>query len=154
MRWASTDLRILFRPPLPPFPPLRVHHTPLASAPCVGEARTSTEPVSDAVAAARAHDARFSRGVPPVARQGWFKFGGVEFFKVNITKMIGDQSAWDNRNSIYLASSAMAEFIADIFLCPFEAVRIRLVSQPDYAPSMPACATKMAGEMGVMGAFY
>jgi len=97
-------------------------------------------------------------GLGPTAQgyfiQGWFKFGGVEFFKINITNSIGDQTAWDNRNSIYLASSAMAEFIADIFLCPFEAVRIRLVSQPDYAPSMPACATKMASEMGVVGAFY
>jgi len=97
-------------------------------------------------------------GLGPTAQgyfiQGWFKFGGVEFFKIKITKAIGDKSAWDNRNTIYLAASAMAEFIADIFLCPFEAVRIRLVSQPDYASSMPACATKMAAEMGVMNAFY
>ena len=41
---------------------------------------------------------------------------------------MGEQKAWDNRNSIYLASSAMAEFIADIFLCPYEACRIRVVS--------------------------
>lgn len=30
-------------------------------------------------------------------------------------------------------SSAAAEFIADIFLCPLEATRIRLVSNPSYA---------------------
>lgn len=30
-------------------------------------------------------------------------------------------------------SSAAAEFIADIFLCPLEATRIRLVSNPTYA---------------------
>ena len=73
-------------------------------------------------------------GLGPTAQgyfiQGWFKFGGVEFFKINITKSVGEQKAWDNRNSIYLASSAMAEFIADIFLCPYEACRIRLVSEP------------------------
>ena len=61
-------------------------------------------------------------GLGPTAQgyfiQGWFKFGGVEYFKINITKSIGDQSAWDNRNGIYLLSSACAEFIADIFLCP------------------------------------
>merc|ERR1719327_2507956 len=66
-------------------------------------------------------------GLGPTAQgyfiQGWFKFGGVEFFKINITKSVGEQKAWDNRNSIYLASSAMAEFIADIFLCPYEACR-------------------------------
>merc|ERR1719230_2106860 len=97
-------------------------------------------------------------GLGPTAQgyfiQGWFKFGGVEFFKINITKAIGDQAAWDSKTSIYLASSAMAEFIADIFLCPYEACRIRLVSQPDYAPSLPACASKMSAELGFMGAFY
>eukprot|EP01051_Picozoa_sp_SAG22_P006791 SAG22_NODE_457_length_10262_cov_17.627964_3_plen_146_part_00 len=36
--------------------------------------------------------------------QGWFKFGGVEFFKINITGALGPQSAWDNRTSIYLVS--------------------------------------------------
>jgi solute carrier family 25 phosphate transporter 3 len=97
-------------------------------------------------------------GLGPTAQgyfiQGWFKFGGVEFFKINITKAIGEQKAWDNRNSIYLASSAMAEFIADIFLCPYEACRIRLVSDPAYASSMVECATKMSAAQGFMGAFY
>ena len=97
-------------------------------------------------------------GLGPTAQgyfiQGWFKFGGVEFFKINITKSIGDQTAWDNRQKIYLLSSAMAEFIADIFLCPYEACRIRLVSQPDYATSLPACAARMSSEMGFVGAFY
>ena len=72
--------------------------------------------------------------------QGWFKFGGVEFFKINITDSIGAEAAWNNRNSIYLASSAMAEFIADVFLCPYEACRIRLVSDPTYASGMAGCA--------------
>ena len=97
-------------------------------------------------------------GLGPTAQgyfiQGWFKFGGVEFFKINITKSIGDQTAWDNRQKIYLVASAMAEFIADIFLCPYEACRIRLVSQPDYATSLPACAARMSSEMGFVGAFY
>ena len=86
--------------------------------------------------------------------QGWFKFGGVEFFKINITKTIGDQAAWDNRQKIYLAASAMAEFIADIFLCPYEACRIRLVSDPTYAGGMAACASRMSSEMGFVNAFY
>eukprot|EP00967_Tisochrysis_lutea_P118619 scaffold192911_cov33-Tisochrysis_lutea.AAC.1 len=97
-------------------------------------------------------------GLMPTAQgyfiQGWFKFGGVEFFKINITKQIGDEAAWNNRNNIYLASSAMAEFIADIFLCPYEACRIRLVSNPDYAPGMAACASKLMSEYGFIGAFY
>ena len=79
-------------------------------------------------------------GLMPTAQgyfiQGWFKFGGVELFKINITKSIGDEAAWNNRNSIYLGASACAEFIADIFLCPYEACRIRLVSDPSYASGM------------------
>lgn len=97
-------------------------------------------------------------GLMPTAQgyfiQGWFKFGGVEFFKIHITKRIGDQTAWDNRNVIYLASSGMAEFIADIFLCPYEACRIRLVSNPDYASGMAACASRMVAENGFVKAFY
>lgn len=86
--------------------------------------------------------------------QGWFKFGGVEFFKVNFAHNLGEQKAWDNKTSIYLASSAMAEFIADIFLCPLEATRIRLVSNPTYADGLFAAASKMAATEGVINAFY
>ena len=77
---------------------------------------------------------------------GWFKFGGVEFFKINITKKMGDQAAWDSKTSIYLASAAMAEFIADVFLCPLEACRIRLVSEPTFADSLPATASRLVKE--------
>ena len=67
--------------------------------------------------------------------QGWFKFGGVEYFKINAAQSMTEREAWDNRNTIYLGSAAVAEFIADVFLCPLEATRIRLVSNPTYAPS-------------------
>ena len=86
--------------------------------------------------------------------QGWFKFGGVEFFKIQASNSMTPQQTWDNRNSIYLGASAAAEFIADIFLCPLEATRIRLVSNPTYSSSMVGAMTKMAGEEGVINAFY
>jgi solute carrier family 25 (mitochondrial phosphate transporter), member 3 len=86
--------------------------------------------------------------------QGWFKFGGVEFFKVQFAKSLGEQSAWDNRNAIYLASAAFAEAIADIFLCPLEATRIRLVSEPTFASSLPAAASRLIAEQGFVKAFY
>merc|ERR1712078_391681 len=74
-----------------------------------------------------------STGLGPTAQgyfvQGWFKFGGVEFFKIQFVKSLGEQSAFDSRTSIYLASAAMAEFIADVFLCPYEACGIRLVAE-------------------------
>ena len=36
----------------------------------------------------------------------------------------------------------------------YEACRIRLVSQPDYADSLMGVAKRMSGEMGFVGAFY
>jgi len=88
------------------------------------------------------------------AIQGWFKFGGVELFKVQFVKAIGEEQAWDSRLSIYLASSAIAEFIADVFLCPLEATRIKLVANPSFAPSMPAAMAKIWKEEGVIKGFY
>jgi solute carrier family 25 (mitochondrial phosphate transporter), member 3 len=86
--------------------------------------------------------------------QGWFKFGGVEFFKVNIAHSLGEQSAWDNRTAIYLGASAMAEFIADIFLCPLEATRIRLVSNPQFASGLAGGAARLLKEDGFIKGFY
>jgi len=85
--------------------------------------------------------------------QGWFKFGGVEFFKINIAQRLGERSAWENRNGIYLASAAMAEFIADLFLCPLEAIRIRSVSDPTFPKGLGAGAARMLSTDGFLG-FY
>jgi len=78
----------------------------------------------------------------------------LSFFKVNIANAVGEQSAWDNRTSIYLGASAMAEFIADIFLCPLEATRIRLVSNPSFASGLMSGATRLAKEEGIIRGFY
>jgi solute carrier family 25 phosphate transporter 3 len=86
--------------------------------------------------------------------QGWFKFGGVEFFKVQFAKSLGEQKAWDNQTAIYLASSAMAEFIADVFLCPLEATRIRLVSDPSFASGLGDGAARLVKEEGILKGFY
>ncbi|ELR20900.1 MC family transporter: phosphate, putative [Acanthamoeba castellanii str. Neff] len=85
--------------------------------------------------------------------QGWFKFGGVEFFKVNIAHAVGERAAWENRTGIYLASSAMAEFIADLFLCPLEAIRIRSVSDSTFPKGLGAGAARMFSTDGLLG-FY
>mmetsp|Transcript_399 Transcript_399/g.473 ORF Transcript_399/g.473 Transcript_399/m.473 type:complete len:244 (-) Transcript_399:175-906(-) len=85
--------------------------------------------------------------------QGWFKFGGVEFFKINAVKAMGEEKAWENKTPIYLASAAAAETIADIFLCPLEAVRIRAVSDPDFCDGLADGFGKMLKAEGV-GGFY
>ncbi|KAL7931709.1 mitochondrial carrier domain-containing protein [Trichoderma chlorosporum] len=85
--------------------------------------------------------------------QGAFKFGGYEFFKSQFINGLGAESASNNRTAIYLASSAAAEFFADIALCPLEATRIRLVSEPTYANGLIGGFSKMLKNEGV-GAFY
>jgi len=86
--------------------------------------------------------------------QGWFKFGGVEFFKIQAANALGEQKAWDNRMAIYLGAAAGAECIADVFLCPLEACRIRAVSDPTFASSLPGVAARLVKEEGVIRGFY
>ena len=57
--------------------------------------------------------------------QGAFKYGGYEFFKKQYSDLVGDEAARKYRTALYLAASASAEFIADIALCPFEAIKVR-----------------------------
>ena len=86
--------------------------------------------------------------------QGWFKFGGVEFFKTKAAIRMGEKDAYKNRTAIYLGSAACAEFIADIFLCPLEACRIRAVSDPTYANGLAGVATRLMKEEGILRGFY
>jgi solute carrier family 25 phosphate transporter 3 len=85
--------------------------------------------------------------------QGAFKFGGYEFFKQQSINYLGYENASKYRTGVYLASSALAEFFADIALCPLEATRIRLVSEPTYASGLVSGFGKMLKQEGI-GAFY
>lgn len=85
--------------------------------------------------------------------QGAFKFGGYELFKQQCINYLGYETASNNRTAVYLASSAMAEFFADIALCPLEATRIRLVSEPTFASGLLSGFGKIAKTEG-LGAFY
>lgn len=85
--------------------------------------------------------------------QGAFKFGGYEFFKQQCINYVGYEAASNNRTAVYLASSAAAEFFADIALCPLEATRIRLVSDPTFASGLLSGFSKIAKQEGI-GAFY
>jgi len=87
------------------------------------------------------------------ALQGFFKFGGYELFKQQSINLVGYETAANNRITVYLASSALAEFFADIALCPLEATRIRLVSDPTYASGLASGFSKILKNEGV-GAFY
>ncbi|KAG7664076.1 MIR1 [[Candida] subhashii] len=85
--------------------------------------------------------------------QGAFKFGGYELFKKTFIENLGFDTAKQYKNSIYIGSAALAEFFADIALCPLEATRIRLVSQPTFANGLIGGFSRILKEEGV-GSFY
>lgn len=85
--------------------------------------------------------------------QGAFKFGGYEVFKKFFIDQLGYDTASRYRNSIYMGSAAIAEFLADICLCPLEATRIRLVSQPNFANGLVGGFSRILKEEGI-GSFY
>ena len=85
--------------------------------------------------------------------QGAFKFGGYELFKQQCINYLGYETASKYRTGVYLLSSATAEFFADIALCPLEATRIRLVSEPTFASGLLGGFSKIARTEGI-GAFY
>ncbi|KAL4740114.1 mitochondrial carrier domain-containing protein [Aspergillus similis] len=57
--------------------------------------------------------------------QGAFKYGGYEYFKKFYSDLVGVENAARYKTALYLAASASAELIADVALCPFEAVKVR-----------------------------
>ena len=58
--------------------------------------------------------------------QGAFKYGCYEYFKKQYSDLVGAENAYKYKTGLYLAASASAEFIADLALCPFEAVKVRM----------------------------
>ncbi|CAL0330070.1 unnamed protein product [Lupinus luteus] len=79
----------------------------------------------------------FFRGWVPTllgySAQGACKFGFYEFFKKYYSDLAGAENAVKYKTFIYLAGSASAEVIADIALCPMEAVKVRVQTQPGFA---------------------
>ncbi|TQV95858.1 phosphate carrier protein [Cordyceps javanica] len=57
--------------------------------------------------------------------QGAFKYGWYEYFKKTYADLAGADAAARHKTGLYLAASASAEFLADIALCPWEAVKVR-----------------------------
>ncbi|OLN82849.1 Mitochondrial phosphate carrier protein 3, mitochondrial [Colletotrichum chlorophyti] len=58
--------------------------------------------------------------------QGAFKYGWYEYFKKTYSDIAGPENAQKYKTLLYLSASASAEFLADIALCPFEAVKVRM----------------------------
>ncbi|CAK7329067.1 unnamed protein product [Dovyalis caffra] len=81
--------------------------------------------------------------------QGGCKFGLYEYFKRLYSGVLVDQ----NRNFIFFFSSASAQVFADVALCPFEAVKIRVQTQPKFAKGLADGFPKLYKAEGLTG-FY
>lgn len=86
--------------------------------------------------------------------QGTFKFGLNEFFKDLYTNLVGEQVVEDSlaaRMALWAAASGSAEIFADVALCPFEMVKVRMqVALPGDAAA--AVGSGMVGAMREMNA--
>lgn len=86
--------------------------------------------------------------------QGAFKYGWYEYFKKTYSDAAGAENAYKYKTGIYLAASASAEFLADIALCPFEAVKVRMqgsIPSP-YTGTMDGIS-KITGKEGWSGLY-
>lgn len=97
----------------------------------------------------------FFRGWVPTllgySAQGACKFGFYEFFKKYYSDLAGPQNASKYKTLIYLAGSASAEVIADVALCPFEAVKVRVQTQPGFARGLSDGLPKFVKAEGAAG---
>ncbi|RVW48372.1 Mitochondrial phosphate carrier protein 1, mitochondrial [Vitis vinifera] len=81
--------------------------------------------------------------------QGGCKFGLYEYFKRIYSDVLVDQ----NRSVIFFVSSASAQVFADVALCPFEAVKVRVQTQPHFAKGLADGFPKLYATEGLSG-FY
>ncbi|UYV63088.1 SLC25A3 [Cordylochernes scorpioides] len=85
--------------------------------------------------------------------QGLGKFGFYEVFKILYGNMLGDELSYTWRTSLYLAASASAEFFADIALCPMEACKVRIQTQPNCPPTLRQTLPLILKDEGVAGLY-
>jgi len=83
--------------------------------------------------------------------QGMGKYGFYEVFK----HIYGDSFFPNtNRTLVYLGASASAEFLADILLCPWEAIKVRMQTTiPPYANNLREGWSKVVDKEGIAGLY-
>jgi solute carrier family 25 phosphate transporter 3 len=83
--------------------------------------------------------------------QGAGKYGLYEVFKY----VYGDNLFPNaNKTLVFMGASATAEFFADIFLCPFEAIKVRMqTSLPPFARTMREGWGKIVAKEGIGGLY-
>ena len=80
--------------------------------------------------------------------QGGGKYGFYEVFKYQYSQLAPNA----NQTLVFAAASASAEFFADIALCPFEAIKVKMqTSIPPFASTMREGMSKVIKAEGVAG---
>ncbi|KAI9695625.1 MAG: hypothetical protein M1820_008472 [Bogoriella megaspora] len=86
--------------------------------------------------------------------QGAFKYGLYEYFKKTYSDVVGPENAQKYKTWVYLAGSASAEFFADIGLCPFEAVKVRMQTTiPPFATGTFSGISSIVSKEGTSGLY-
>merc|ERR1712121_165116 len=87
--------------------------------------------------------------------QGLCKFGFYAVFKNLYSGILGEENTYLYRTSLYLISSASAEFFADIALSPMESVKVRMQTSPigTFPTTLREAAPKIYAAEGING-FY
>lgn len=85
--------------------------------------------------------------------QGSLKYGFYELFKPSITSLIYDANFVGTPILSFIIASSLADTIGSTVLSPFEAARVRLVANPDYAPTFATCIKNMVATNGVGSLF-
>ena len=85
---------------------------------------------------------------------GYFAYGvsvypGYELWKRVLFEMAGPMALYEYRVPLVLLAGALATIVTCFLITPFEAVRIRMVDDPEFAPSLPAAARRFYDEGGV-----
>lgn len=86
--------------------------------------------------------------------QGAGKYGFYEYFKHLYSGLVGEENATKYKTLVFLTASASAEFLADIGLCPFESVKVRMQTTipPTFTGTMQGISAVTAKE-GVAGLY-
>ncbi|KAK9112396.1 hypothetical protein Scep_019915 [Stephania cephalantha] len=81
--------------------------------------------------------------------QGGCRFGLYEYFK----QFYSDTLVEKHRSLVFFLSSASAQVFADVALCPFEAIKVRVQAQPTFAKGLLDGFPKLYATEGISG-FY
>ncbi|XP_047338394.1 mitochondrial phosphate carrier protein 3, mitochondrial-like [Impatiens glandulifera] len=86
--------------------------------------------------------------------QGACKYGIYEYLKKYYSDIAGPEYAAKYKTLIYLAGSASAEVVADVALCPFEAVKVRVQTKPGFAKGLSDGFPKIVKAEGGASGLY